>query len=226
MVPKLSILGNKARSYAIKTRNSFALGVMEPIDICKLLTIMNVTCIKRPMDTELSGVFFSAEKAKVILINTAKTVGHQNFTVAHELFHAFFEEGLESKACMVGKFDVRDESETTADFFATHFLMPEEGVRYCLARRMKNREVVDLADAIYLEQLYGVSHLAMLRRLVELEIIDNKTKEGFLPNIRNNALALGYDDVLYRPSQDGYIITDYVEKVKRAYDKCDIFFQI
>lgn len=66
MVPKLSILENKARSYAIKTRNSYALGVMEPIDINKILTIMDVTCIKRPMNNELSGAFFSAERAKVV----------------------------------------------------------------------------------------------------------------------------------------------------------------
>jgi len=217
-VPKISV-ENKSRSFAIRARNSYALGVMEPIDIYKILTIENVACIKRPMDTEISGAYFSAEKAKVILINTAKTIGHQNFTAAHELYHALFEDGLETRACTVGRFDIRNERETAADFFATHFLMPEEGIRYYLARRMKNREELELADVIYLEQLYGVSHLAMLKRLVELNIMDNKAKEEFLPNIRNNAIMLGYDDWLYRPSQDSYMISDYAEKVKLAYDK-------
>ncbi len=221
---KSVILKNKARNCAIKARNSYALGVMEPIDIYKILSIENLACLKRPMDTDISGAFFSAEKARTILINTSKTVGHQNFTAAHELYHALFESGLESKACKVGKYNIKDESEATADFFAAHFLMPEEGIRYYLSRRLKNREQVELADVIYLEQLYGVSHIAMLIRLVELTIINNKIKDEFLPNIRNNALMLGYDDGLYRPTLDSQMISNYAEKARYAYDKDLISF--
>lgn len=221
---KSTLLQTKGRKFAAIARNSYGIGMMEPIDIYKILAIESLACIKRPMDSNISGAFFRANKARVILINTSKTLGHQNFTVAHELYHALFEEDLEVTACFAGKFDARDEREMTADFFASHFLMPEEGIRLYLARRMKEREEVELADAIYLEQLYGVSHLAMLKRLVQLEIINNNLKEQYLPGIRNNARMLGYDGRLYTPTHDAFMITDYAEKAKQACDKGLISF--
>lgn len=220
----LEKIERRARRLAGDERSLYGFNGYEPVDVFKVLKIAGISCIKKPLKSDISGIFLKASNVKVILINSNKSIGHQNFTAAHELYHSEFDEGLEGRVCKVGKFDITNEPEIIADYFAAHFLMPEEGIRINLDKRLKDRDEIDIGDVIFLEQLYSVSHLAMLNRLLNLKIIDSAKKDEFLLCIRMRARVLGYDDSLYLPSNDSKIFSDYAEKAKLALDKDLITF--
>ncbi len=219
----MDFIQRKAREFAIEARKSCGLNTIEPVDIFKVLTLARISCIKKPMG-EMSGIYLNVDNVKVIIINSVRSVGHQNFTAAHEFCHSQFDQGLAGKVCVANKFDSRDESELRADFFAAHFLMPEDGILHYLSKRVEDLSSVNINDIIFLEQIFGVSHKSMLIRLVHLGVINEKAMEDFLPNIRSNARIFGYDDFLYKPSNETRIISDYAEKVKLALDRDLITF--
>jgi len=211
-------LESKARDLAIKTRQEFGLNTLEPVDIFKILTLSKLSCIKKPVG-EMSGIYVSLDNVKVVIINTNRSVGHQNFTAAHELYHSKYDKGLAGRVCLVNRFDERDESELLADMFAANFLMPEDGIYHYTYQRVDSPEKVNINDIIFLEHLFGVSHKAMLIRLCQLGIIDDRRKEEFLPDIRMNAKMYGYDDYLYKPSNETKILSEYAEKVRLAFER-------
>lgn len=208
-----------AISYALQARAQFNIHPLEPIDIFKeVYPFANIICLKEPLPDDISGMYTNVDGIKVVIINTAKTVGHQNFTAAHELYHAIFESSKD-QLCKTGTFDFSNESEATADLFSAFFLMPEEAIRYHLGKKMGDRKTIELDDVIYLEQIFHTSHISMLRRLRELRIIKKSKMNEFMPKIRQQALLLGYSDSLYRPSNNSELISDYITKVAKAYKK-------
>lgn len=219
-----NVLYNKARKFATEARQKYGISYLEPISMEIVYKLSNISCIKKPLESDISGIFIRFNNTKVVVINTSKTLGHQNFTAAHELYHSEFDENLEARVCKAGIFDLKNESEMMADLFAAHFLMPEEGIKFHLSRRKDDFNNIELIDVIYLEQLYGVSHTAMLVRLQQLQIIDEKTKKEFLPKIRLNARKYGYDDSLYIPTNEDVILSNYVEQAQKALDKDLITF--
>lgn len=219
-----NVLYNKARKFATEARQKYGISYLEPISMEIVYKLSNKSCIKKPLESDISGIFIRFNNTKVVVINTSKTLGHQNFTAAHELYHSEFDENLEARVCKAGIFDLKNESEMMADLFAAHFLMPEEGIKFHLSRRKDDFNNIELIDVIYLEQLYGVSHTAMLVRLQQLQIIDEKTKKEFLPKIRLNARKYGYDDSLYIPTNEDVILSNYVEQAQKALDKDLITF--
>jgi Zn-dependent peptidase ImmA (M78 family) len=211
-------LDSKARDLAIKARQEFGFNTLEPIDILKILTLSKISCIKKPIG-EMSGIYVNLDNVRVVIINTNRSVGHQNFTAAHELYHSKYDKGLASRVCQVNRFDERDESELLADLFAANFLMPEDGIYHYLYQRVDSPDKLNINDIIFLEQIFGVSHKAMLIRLCHLGIIDDCRKEELLPDIRINAKIYGYDDYLYRPSNDTKILSEYAEKARLAFER-------
>jgi Zn-dependent peptidase ImmA (M78 family) len=219
-----NVLYNKARKFATEARQKYGISYLEPISMEIVYKLSNISCIKKPLESDISGIFIRFNNTKVVVINTSKTLGHQNFTAAHELYHSEFDKNLEARVCKAGLFDLKNESEMMADLFAAHFLMPEEGIKFHLSRRKDDFNNIELIDVIYLEQLYGVSHTAMLVRLQQLQIIDEKTKKEFLPKIRLNARKYGYDNSLYIPTNEDVILSNYVEQAQKALDKDLITF--
>nr|NNM89833.1 ImmA/IrrE family metallo-endopeptidase [Bacilli bacterium] len=215
-------ISSKAQAMATKARVKYGLNAVEPIDVFKICSMASITCILKPLNGNVSGLFLRFESVQIVLLNSSKSLGHQRYTLAHELHHAMYDDGLEGRACIVG--DFKNDNEKVADYFASNFLMPEDGVRLHLNDRLGNREEIELHDVIHLEQLFGVSHSAMLNRLEQLDIIDSASKENFRPHIRTYARSYGYDDSLYLPTHAERIISDYAEKAKRAFDNSLITF--
>lgn len=209
-----------AKSFALEARARFNLHPLEPVLIFKkVYPFTNIICLKEPIPDDISGIYTNADDAKVIIINTSKTVGHQNFTAAHELYHAIYEKNKVDLICKAGIFDFSNESEAVADLFAAYFLMPKEAIRHHLAIKIKSRKTIELEDIVYLEQLFQTSHASMIRRLEDLKILKRQQGKEFLPNIRRTALLLGYSDYLYRPTNDQELISDFITKVTKAYRK-------
>ena len=209
----------KARQLAIDTRLKLGLHSTEYFDVYRAVNSLGITCIKRPLESSISGATLKTDKVKVILVNSSKTLGHQNFTVAHEIYHCLFDENLVSRACKTETFERVPDSEQVADFFATHLLMPEDAIFNQLRLRKKLDVKLSLADIINLEQFFSVSRKAMCWRLEDLKLITREQSDKCCVNVIQSAKSLGKNTDLYMPTNDEAIISDYAEKAGEALQK-------
>jgi len=210
---------SKARQLAIDTRLRLGLQSTEYFDVYRAVTSLGITCVKRPLESSVSGATLKTNNVKVILVNSSKTLGHQNFTVAHELYHCLYDENLVSRACKTETFARVSGTEQVADSFATLLLMPEDAIFNQLRLRKKLDVKLTPADIINLEQFFGVSRKAMCWRLEDLKLITREQSEKCCINVIRSARSLGKDPDLYMPTNDKIIISDYAEKASEALHK-------
>ena len=136
--------------------------------------IQNLTVLWFPMKKNISGCCSKTKDDKVIFINTNHTIGRQNFTLAHEIYHLLYEDVDDFIVCGVNN---NSQSEKNADNFASTLLMPDSALYWF---KSKNQiEDWSLEDIIKCEQYYQVSHHTMLIRLKNLNWI-NKNEGKFL----------------------------------------------
>src|SRR5665648_859393 len=85
-----------------------------PIDIFSLVaTIEHLTIVFYPMSDRLSGICIKGEKNDVIAINSAMSIGRQRFSMAHELFHLFYDINLGTTiCCLLYTSDAADEEDS------------------------------------------------------------------------------------------------------------------
>jgi Zn-dependent peptidase ImmA (M78 family) len=213
------MLESKARQLAIDTRLKLGLQSTEHFDVYRAVTSLGITCVKRLLESNISGATLKTNKVKVILVNSSKTLGHQNFTIAHELYHCLHDENLVSRACKTERFVRVRGSEQVADIFATYLLMPEDAIFNQLRLRKKLDAKLTLADIINLEQFFGVSRKAMCWRLEDLKLMNREQSENWCTNVIQSAVSLGKNTDLYMPTNDETIFSDYAEKASEAFQK-------
>lgn len=103
---------------------------------------------------------------KIIYLNMDEAADRQNFTLAHELAHYFLghksnEYGVYHRDSLYR--ESKPEKEREADYFAAELLMPAN-----LIDEIKEKYALTDSDAPTLARLFGVSTMAMKRRLKEL----------------------------------------------------------
>jgi Zn-dependent peptidase ImmA (M78 family) len=209
----------RARKLAIDTRLRLGLQTTEYFDVYRAILSLGITCIKRPLESRMSGATIKTNRTQTILVNSSKSLGHQNFTIAHEIYHCIYDKGLQSRVCSTENFGKGSGDEELADLFAVHLLMPQEAIVYQLSLQNRLGEKLGLTDIINLEQYFGVSRKAMRWRLEELKLISSQESDRYATNIIKRARLRGRDTQLYEATKDSIIISDYAEKAKEALDK-------
>ena len=96
--------------------------------------------------------------------------------------------------------------------------MPEQGLIEALSA-CRAISSPGLRDIIFFEQLYGVSHAAMLYQLTTLKLLTKYKAEVFRHGVIGMAKQLGYGETLYTPTNERRILSDYAEKAKLASDE-------
>lgn len=119
-------------------------------------------------DRVLNGMFFKHVDETVppkIVINQLDTIRTQNFTLAHEWFHAILEsEDLKQYAIQIQS---NEELERAGDYFAASILMNQEAfVSYfeIIREQPLEQQVFKLAD------IFKVPYVSVVRRLSELDL--------------------------------------------------------
>lgn len=215
----------QGRVAAAEARERLGLGSIRPVSIFSVLEDqVGAFLLFHPMEGDFSGVFIRHGKEEAVLINTARTLGHQHFTAAHELYHLLYDPGLTGSICNAGQ-KSSIAAEKKADWFATHFLMPEEGVKW-YARKLAGSKPLTLVDVIDLEQHFAVSHAAMLIRLFTLKLISREDRENWeTVSIIKEARRAGFTDQecrLYLPTMEERVSPIYQRLAVRAYEKSRI----
>ncbi|WP_411954220.1 ImmA/IrrE family metallo-endopeptidase [Alkalibacillus sp. S2W] len=216
-------LVNRAKVRAHTMRNQLGLGD-EPIhDIFQLLEQEGVFVFQKTLSQHPSAMFMRSQNEHIVIINSAKSLGHQHFSVAHEYSHYLFDQELAGGVCLVNFYQQNYEKEQLADLFATYFLMPEEGLLKHLAKQNPSYEQhIRLQDVLALQQHFKVSWAAMLWRLLNLNLINrdtfNQLKER---TITYEAQKYGFPLDLYHSTPD-QPSQRYIEKIMTLYDHAEI----
>lgn len=216
----------RAKTKAEETRRILGYGD-EPIhDIFATIESEGILLIKAPAGRDgLSAFFVRKREEFIIFINTSKSLGHQYFSAAHELYHYMFDKDVAGGICNTALFDESQlEREKLADYFAVHFLMPETSIRRHVYK-IKSDSKLELFDIIKLQHYFKVSYLSMIIRLNNLGLID---RDEFL-HLKNKRVTsvsrnMGYKTDLALPTSDTYISPDYVQLALDAYQKGKITY--
>lgn len=217
-------LYNKAKNRANDVRNRLGLGD-EPIsNIFKILENEGIFLFKRPIQSNISAIFLRSQKDHLVILNTNKTLGHQIFSCAHELSHFLYDQHIMGGVCIVNKTARDIEIEQLADYFASNFLMPEDGILKHIIRRTGGIRKIDTSDIIFLQQYYNVSLAAMLFRLFTLGHLTQEKYEYFKETIRikRDAALFGYSTGLYEKDQSISYSQNYIEMAMRAFTNDEI----
>lgn len=174
-----------------------------PIHIFTLVqSIASLTLVFYPLGKNISGACFRCPSSAVIAVNSGMSIGRQRYTLAHELYHLYFDKELSSTVCS-SKFDTKSETEQCANQFASYFLIPPAALFERIQRcSQKAGGGLSMSDIIRMEQYFGVSHQAMLIRLQDEGYLTSAQAESMQAGVIACASRLGYDVSLYKPSPE------------------------
>ncbi len=170
-----------------------------PADVFSLINqIDGLTIVFYPLGDHISGICVRDHEVKLIALNSTMSYGRQRFTLAHEFYHLYFDKASGYNVCCK-KFDSKGEDERRADQFASYFIAPYKSLRAAVKRICDQKEL-QLRDVIELEQYFGMSHLAMLWRLVSEGYLAKADFDIYSNGVISAARNLGYSDKLYKPA--------------------------
>jgi len=188
-----------------------------PVNIFALTaTIDDLTLVRYPMSESLSGMCIKSDGVRLIAINSTRTLGRQCFSLAHELYHLFYDENPTAIcSSSIGSGSIIEKS---ADLFASYFLIPPLSLKTDIEELLKKKTIrkISVEDVVFLEQKYCVSRLAILVRLKDEGSIDENEAETMRSNVIISARNLGYDTDLYRPSTERAQYKTYGQLIKLA----------
>lgn len=185
---------------AVELRKKYGEDENSYIDVFSMVNqIPDLTLVLYPMGEHISGICIKNEGANLIAINSLMSYGRQRYSLAHELYHLFFDDS-EGVSISAKSFEFNNENEKIADCFASYFLAPYNALRSLIQK--KGSAQLSMRDIISLEQSFGMSHRAMLRRLVSDGFIDKAVADTVPGNPLSYAKQYGYDDKLYLPTDE------------------------
>ena len=207
----------QAEILASKFRSKIGIGQPEPIEVKTLLRRLQVTIMYRPLSNDSFGISCKSSSGKMfMLVNSNTTLGRQNFTIAHELYHLYFDENPTPHMCGGGTVT----EEKNADMFASALLLPREGVYSMLSTTEILQHDVNLATVLRIEQMFQVSRSMLLIRLKDIGVISESVRLKLLNlPITESAIKYGYDKSLYEKGNNGVIIGDFGEKARILFEK-------
>lgn len=209
-----------AETLAMQMRNTLRAGSCEPLNMKTTLRQLGVMTVYRPLSEELWGLSLktSDNQHRFMLVNSNVTRGSQHFTIAHELFHLYYDEEPHPHFC--GQELMKAPAERNANMFASALLMPREGLVGNIPAEELICKEISIATALRLEQLYGVSHTTFIVRLKELKLITQQCIDQLQSvNIRQEAAMSGFDDSLYRPGNEGLVIGNFGAKARKLFEE-------
>ena len=185
------------------------------IDVFQLAyTIEPLTLVFYPMGDRISGMCFKGAEDVLIAINSKMTYGRQRFSMAHELYHYYYDD----MSTIICAQDISEKSdiERNANTFASFFLAPPVALSAVIKELKTGRKALDVSDIVKLEQFFGISRQAMLVRLIDEGEIKPDDAEKMRTNVISHALSLGYSDTLYCPLPEEKSRMTYGRYIKRA----------
>lgn len=228
----LDELKSIAYEEAINFRDKHELGnycakqLLEIIDLLKVTEVNPIQIIRTPIDNEdLSGFIGFRHDTFIIVTNTNHKLGSERFTIAHEIYHLIKNRMSIKKGSVIEEMIWNENStnEIMANAFAAELLMPKEDIiKHVKFITESMTKEIEPGTIVQLQQKYGVSYIAITKRLNEVEIIDkkmqNKLEEFDSESLKKLTKNLGYTNELNNPSKEMYLIPKDLENIKVNYE--------
>ncbi|HEX2969445.1 MAG TPA: ImmA/IrrE family metallo-endopeptidase [Bacteroidales bacterium] len=210
----------KLKKEAIDFRSELGFGETDSVNLKSLLIKLDVIAVFKSISDSISGMAVKTPVKNFILINSLHSVGRQNFSICHELFHLYKQEGFIPHHCKAGSFDKDVQTEWMADVFASYFLIPDGGILHLIPdTEVSKRDRITIETVLKIENYFGCSRSALLYRLKEMSIITSGKYEELSQNVRRTAKEYGYSTELYEPGNEGLVIGNYGVLAKQLFDK-------
>lgn len=209
---------NDASTLAALFRKEMGEDTFSPIDVFAMANRMkNTSIVFTNLGKNISGVFCNNGQSVIIAINSSMSYGRQRFSMAHEIYHAKYDNVSGVILCPQDN-SLGNENEKWADKFAACLLMPEYGIKNIIHEEKQDGPLT-IENIIRIEQYYGVSHKALLVRLKELGEITKDEYNKFSDKIKATAEMLNYDTALYNPTNKEKTIGYYVALARKLHDE-------
>ena len=206
---------NAIETMARRFRAENNLSLTEPISAKTILRKLNILTMYRPMSDGSYGISVRAGENRFMLINSNSTRGRQHYTIAHELYHLFYDENPQPHLCSNGQ---SNPVERKANLFASALLMPADGMLQMIPVA-EQKGSISLATILRLEQYFGVSRTSLLVRLKELGLMtEAQLNVARAHKPCQDAIDYGYDTSLYKSGNEGVVIGDFGEKARLLYE--------
>ncbi|MEN6464469.1 MAG: ImmA/IrrE family metallo-endopeptidase [Syntrophaceae bacterium] len=206
----------KIKKDADDFRKKHGLGSKDPINVKGLLLKLKVLAVYKPVSPNISGMAVKTDSYRFMLVNSSDTVGRQNFSALHELYHLFVQDDFGYSVCAE---PVKTRIEREADQFASQLILPENGILDLMPSPELKKKRVSLGTVFEIEQYYMCSRSALLNRLRAMKLITAEQHKEFSENIISNARVYGYETGLYERGNHNLVIGDYGRLAKALYDK-------
>lgn len=184
-----------------------------PFNIFSAVSAINeITLVFYPFSSNLSGMCIKDSNNTVIALNSTSSYGRQRFTLAHELYHYFYDNnGL--TLCINDFQSDKTDIEKEADIFASFLLMPPMALKQFIEKHQENN-LINERLIVSIENHFEISRQATLVRLKKEALIETSEFEQYSSNISRSALKYGFSNKLYKPTNEiqqyttlGYYVT-------------------
>lgn len=208
-----------AEILAAKFRVEIGFSLIEPVSVKTVLRKKNILSLFRPLSEKSYGLSLKSKTGDCfMLVNSNTTRGRQHFTIAHELFHLYYDENPTPHIC-TDEAKISVIAEKNADLFASSLLMPREGILQIVSAEESINRAVMLSTVIKLEQFFSVSRQSLLFRLKAIGLLTEASLQGLLKiPVVESAKQYGYDTSLYNKGNENLVIGDFGVKARKLYD--------
>lgn len=198
-------------------RLNFGLTPNKPFDIMEFLRTQKILTILTRISDNISGMAIKTNKHRFIVVNSKQSLGRQNFTICHELYHLYIQKEFSSMVCIAGSFNKRNGIEYQADLFASQLLIPTVELVNLIPEEERDHNI-SLLTIITLEQHFKCSRQALLVKLKDHDFITKAQFDDFKEHVKASAVAYGFDETLYSSRGECLVIGDYASKARKLYD--------
>ena len=178
-----------AAQVAASERQRLGLGERDPIvNLFQLLEEQGVRIFPYALEHEkvLGLSAFSLKYGPCILLNSANTIERQIFTLAHEYGHLLMHRRFYRSAEPASGLDEGHTMENMANEFAANLLVPEAALRDVFWRDIGQKDV-GLQDLVFLKQYFKVSAQVLLRRLLDVGMVQKQRAEELAADLKKHA---------------------------------------
>lgn len=203
-----------SKDLSMQLRNDWNLGMVNPINILQssLEHLRNLTIVWMNLNPEIYGSCSKTETDYLIYINSNHSLGQQNLTLAHELYHLLFENNENWIICSEDK---NDKSEIEANQFASQLLLPDISLNDFEKRNSISKWTIE--DMIRCEQYFQISHESLMMRLKENDKYFDCEK-----NIIEKTIELGLKTELYEPTNKEFSLGSYIQLTEKIYENTNM----